>query len=362
MPTIDSVMANSSVIYPDDPMIRNLVLNPIPYKTTEHPGGYTFVKGANGIGRSPVITNDKVLFETLFGSTSVGSSTAPGADEIKNVVDKVYEDYGSLKNNRKISSEDKRRVEDHLSYLFDVGKRILNPPKMQKVCAPPTLREHGESTLSDWDACYKNMMDLTVLALSCGATRIGAFTFGGSFFRAMYGNNNYHPEVSHSATNVAGFLKVHTQIAKYISYLIHRMDEVQDSDGKSLLYNSIVLSSNSLGFGDTHCPLGLPVFVAGNAGGDFNPGRMICYRRRNASGSFTTVKEAHYGIIGRPYNQFLCTVMQSMGLKPEDYEISGNPGYGTYTGAYVRPVTDSLHAPYKTTEVRRSRLPGLKVS
>ena len=34
-------------------------------------------------------------------------------------------------------------------------------------------------------------------------------------------------------------------------------------------------------------------------------------------------------IKGIPHNRFLVTVLQAMGLSPEDYEIEGAPGYGS---------------------------------
>ena len=34
-------------------------------------------------------------------------------------------------------------------------------------------------------------------------------------------------------------------------------------------------------------------------------------------------------IRGIPHNQFLLSVMQAMGLSPEDYERDGEPGYGS---------------------------------
>ena len=37
---------------------------------------------------------------------------------------------------------------------------------------------------------------------------------------------------------------------------------------------------------------------------------------------------------GRPYNSLLISLMQSMGLAPEDYEAAGQPGFGDYTDNY----------------------------
>ena len=59
------------------------------------------------------------------------------------------------------------------------------------------------------------------------------------------------------------------------AYLISRMKELKESDGSSMLDNSIVTYGAALGDGATHQFFDLPFIVAGMGQGQFKQGRFI---------------------------------------------------------------------------------------
>ena len=60
-----------------------------------------------------------------------------------------------------------------------------------------------------------------------------------------------------------------------LAYFLERMKEAKDTDGKSLLHNSMVVWGSGLSDGHWHTHVDLPIVVAGNAGGRFQPGRHV---------------------------------------------------------------------------------------
>ena len=63
----------------------------------------------------------------------------------------------------------------------------------------------------------------------------------------------------------------------------------------------------------------------------FEMNMLIDYRQRPFR---YTANRTDFGPVGRPYNELLISIMQAMGLTPEDYQRDGNTGFGDYIGPY----------------------------
>ena len=59
------------------------------------------------------------------------------------------------------------------------------------------------------------------------------------------------------------------------AYVIRRMKEIKESDGSSMLDNSIISYGAGLGDGSTHQYYDLPMVVAGGAQGQIKQGRFV---------------------------------------------------------------------------------------
>ena len=88
------------------------------------------------------------------------------------------------------------------------------------------------------------------------------------------------------------------------AYILSRMKTIQDSDGSSLLDNSIVTYGAGLGDGATHQYFDLPLIVAGRGQGQIKQGRFI----QCPSGTLNS-------------NMWL-TLAQMMGLEIDEYADS----------------------------------------
>ena len=84
----------------------------------------------------------------------------------------------------------------------------------------------------------------------------------------------------------------HTQVA----YLLDRMKNIQEPDGNSLLYNSMILFGGGIGDGNEHDASHLPTLLAGRGGGTINPGRFIEHSEQTDLGSIHVALMQRMGV------------------------------------------------------------------
>ena len=70
-------------------------------------------------------------------------------------------------------------------------------------------------------------------------------------------------------------VKIDTFYNEQLAYFLERMKATEDVDGKSLLHNSMIVWGSGLSDANRHTHEDLPIILAGNAGGEFNPGRHL---------------------------------------------------------------------------------------
>jgi hypothetical protein len=82
--------------------------------------------------------------------------------------------------------------------------------------------------------------------------------------------------MSHNQTKmIDDLLRVDQFHMEQFAYLIQRMEGIQESNGTSLLDNTLFTYGSGLGDGSTHQYNDLPVIVAGSGGGKFKTGQHV---------------------------------------------------------------------------------------
>jgi hypothetical protein len=125
--------------------------------------------------------------------------------------------------------------------------------------------------------------DLMILAFQMGLTNICTFMIGperwdatlmyeGVFDKPVQHHNMTHNQKGNGYKEVQKIDIFHMQ---QYAYILSRMKAVKESDGSSLLDNSIVTYGAALGDGATHQYFDLPLIVAGKAQGQVKQGRFI---------------------------------------------------------------------------------------
>jgi hypothetical protein len=67
---------------------------------------------------------------------------------------------------------------------------------------------------------------------------------------------------------------------------LEKLDQAKDADGKSLLYNSMIVYGSGNADGNRHTHSNLPLILAGAGGGTLKPGRYVKHGSKPATNLF----------------------------------------------------------------------------
>jgi len=364
MPTIDQILANSKVFYPDDSQITRRSMQICARSDMGRRLSWNYSMPANKTG--PIVpmsyhTANLSLFNSLLDPAQASYGLSPY------LIDKVLHQYKRLRNNPRISAGDMQRLDQHMERLYSIEKTL----KVTVPCNHPTPQDSNEYRELQADFFYNPfsqttwcdlMIDVIVQAFSCGVCRIGSWGLDTYFNTTPV--DNWHTEIAHAGdtfypmthnANQAHFEKVFLKLA-------NKMNEVTMADGSTLLDNALILWTHEAGQ-RTHYTTGIPIITSGGLGGSINTGKFVDYRDMNANLTVDGVFEFDYESAGlthldteRPgllYNQLMATILQTMGLQPTDYETgvdvntsSPVPGYGFYQ---CRPQHADLYTAAKAS-------------
>jgi hypothetical protein len=243
--------------------------------------GYSCVYQTNIAWRSPTTpapkeVNPRVVFDRLFaGQSASDTSITQQQREVMNlsILDFVREQATEI--NRAVSAADRRRMDEYLTSIRDIERRIQAPPVnlpanvaggMRRPTRVPTIfREH-----------FRLMADMLVLALQADMARIATLVMGTEGNRRSYpelGFTEEHHGVSHHTRNpvlMEKFTKINEHHVGELAYFIDRVSTLREGEG-SIVYGS------GMADGNAHAHTDIPTLLFGKGGGTIDPGRhVIC--------------------------------------------------------------------------------------
>jgi hypothetical protein len=324
--SVDSILEESSKIYPAAVRVPALRLTP-GVNSSYKWGSFCWTTRNGEPFKLPAYDSTQTAFSAVFGNGTTGESPLvdPTITGRVRLADQVIEDYRGVVNGRAISGADRQQLNDYMDLLSEVQSRMqAQAPE----CTPPS-----QLTESDFDLLHKNASDIAVAAMLCNATRVVAY----HCYQGAPGS--YDEETFHSWAHDNAPLHSGMQNYRYkqLAALIKTMDAFEESNGKTLLENSLVYAGNELSdpqHGGTHL-LSMPIITAGTANGQLTSGQYIDFG-------------------GRLMNSMLITIFNAMGLQPADYERNGVVGFGDYEGR-----DSDKYAAHLSDGARRSALPYL---
>ena len=360
VPTIDAVAANYPAFYgADNPSAPSVLLNTA-YGSTEDIGGYLSCyqssTGIVGNGNNPSTVGQ--LFSLLFDGLQYDAINTNKKDFILN---KVHDDYvrvsrGAYGPGRRIGKDDRNRFEEFIANIV----RIINGSIPYGACSVPAISSSDTSQIN-WAngqafSQTQNTLSLynqmVAAAFSCGLTRcftIGLPTLVDQFFPSGSSTPSFTDGVTGPDSHQAVFhlhnwegrqrMMLHSQrfFFQYAFYdLMQKLDATQAPTGGTLLDQSLMFWTQECGF-STHSGTSLPMICAGGAGGFIKTGNFVDYRHLNRRVTDPTYNGAR-GYQGIPYNRFLGTALQAMGVPPSAYELSPS----LFTGSLGRIPVSSL--------------------
>ena len=248
---------------------------------------------------APSIRDPKKLYERLFMADSYRS-------HVSEVTDLVLADAKSL--SRKLGREDQETLGEFMGMIRDIELRI---EKLEKLISDVDIHIPKDEVLPRGEY-IRLQADMMLLALQMGITNVATFMVGPERWDAslMYEGVFDKPVQHHNMTHnqkgdgYKALQKIDIFHMEQFAYLLSRMKTIKESDGTSLLDNSVVTYGAGLGDGATHQYFDLPLIVAGRAQGQVKQGRFIQCR----SGTLNS-------------NMWL-TIAQLMGLEMDSYADS----------------------------------------
>jgi hypothetical protein len=247
--------------------------------------GYSCVYQTNISWRSenqpaPKEVNPRIVFDRLFAGQVAGeTSIVQQQRETMNlsILDFVREQATEI--NKRVSLNDRRRMDEYLTSIRDIERRIQAPPAEISADAakgmerptrvPPLFRDH-----------FRLMADMLVIALQTDMTRVATLVM------ATEGNRRSYPELGfteehHGVSHHKGdpdlqekFTKINEHHAGEMAYLIDRVSKVQEGEN-TLLDNSMIVFGSGMADGNAHAHRDIPTVIFGKGGGTIDPGRHV---------------------------------------------------------------------------------------
>jgi hypothetical protein len=341
MPTIDQLMAWSDSFYPD---LASVKLRSI---ITGSRGRMSYM-WSNASARSGSIEEVRrsddasELFRQVFVPDETGEPPRPP------IVDRVIENYRSLRqSNRRLSSEDRQRLDDHMDRLAELQRRLTARPTERATCNDLEEPVSGGDYRQEMTA----LVDVVVAAFLCGTSRVAVMGLDEANFVAN--NNDWHQGVAHQYQTDEAQVKLLEAQQKAFEYLFLNLAaklDVEESPGETVLDNSFLMWSQESG-SDTHQPRCIPVITFGSATGKLNTGLYCDYSNR-ASDKELTMWGSRMGPTGMLYAQLLATALRAMGLPESEWQaVPNNASVGySYSGHWLtdtEPAGDAdIHGNY----------------
>ena len=252
--------------------------------------GYSCAYSSNLSWRSettpqPKETNPRAVFDRLFAGVVRQETDANRARRERydqSVLDFVTEDANLL--NNRLGINDQRRLDEYLTSLRDVERRITTTfvpgadgqAAMQRPSGNPgNYRDH-----------LHIMADLLALSFQTDLTRVSTFVFANEG-----SNRNYriidvadgHHDLSHhqgSAEKLAKIARINRFHIEQFAYLLDKLDHIREGEGEgTLLDNCMIVYGSGNGDGNRHNHDELPILLAGKGGGTLATGQHVRYAR-----------------------------------------------------------------------------------
>lgn len=325
-PTIDQLLSWSPSFYDELGPVRERALV---MGTREISFGYSNPSMATGTVQSiRAAASSLELFHRAF----VPAGT-PEPARVP-VVDRVLESYHRLRHgNRRLSSADRQRLDDHMDRLAELQRKLnaAFPTSCGGVIPPRDDSARHTGPRPAQAVRYAQLHnEVAAAAFMCGSSRIAVLGLGDEQ-RFVDFTGDWHTGVAHywlEPDKQDLLVRSYQRIFERVFLDMAARLDTEEADGLSYLDNSLLVWTQESGM-STHDPVSLPIVTAGSAAGFFRTGLSLDYRRLGDPDShFQPLVGSESTYAGVLYNQFLASILQSMGMPPAEFERWGHKGYG----------------------------------
>lgn len=238
---------------------------------------------------SPTKPATKEIYPSRTFDLLVGDGKGRKLD--RSILDAVLQETHEIQ--PKISTGDRRKLDEYLESVRDIEKRIDRASKEERIEGwRPSIKQANmprpaNELPQNVPDHMKLMMDLTVLAFQMDKTRIVTLMLNNDLsqmnFKFVEGvRGALHLDLTHNGhapALEAMYVKTNQFHAQQFTYLVERLKAI-DEGGTSLLDNSMLMLASNLYDGDKHGADQMPIVLAGKAGGAMKTGRVLDYSKK----------------------------------------------------------------------------------
>ena len=216
---------------------------------------------------APSIRDPRKAYRRLFSTQDI--------QNFRNITDLVLEDAHSL--TRELGYTDRQKFAEYFDSIRTIEEQMEKLEKMKTELEAFPVAEPAAARLPR-SKYIRLMGDLMVAALQSGLTNVATLMIGPErwntpfLFDGVFDKPMSHHQMSH---NQKKFINELAQVDRFnmeqFAYLLGKMHAIEESDGSTLLDNTIFTYGSGLGDGATHQYEELPIIVAGKGAGKLNP-------------------------------------------------------------------------------------------
>lgn len=224
----------------------------------------------------PMEVYPSLAFDSLFENR--------GSRRTQSILDRVKDEASSL--TRKVSSEDKAKLDEYLTSVREVEKRV-EKMREDKTRGDSAVQKHGPAALftmkrpdnglpEDIRHHMRLMCDIVALGFQTDKTRVATLLLcrdlSGLFYPFLNVRKSHH-SASHDDLS-DGYEAITRYYVSQAAYLAERLAAMPEGEG-TVLDNSCIMFLSNMWSGSKHDSTKLPIVLLGGLGGTLETGRVF---------------------------------------------------------------------------------------
>jgi hypothetical protein len=227
----------------------------------------------------PMVRDPRMVFDMLFGAGSTAEERAERIGTDRSILDWITHEVSGLKTT--LPKSDRSRLDEYLENVREIERRIQRIEQRNQSGETRALPTAPVGVPESYAEHVGLMLDLQALAFAGDITRVSTFKMSrdvsGRAFPESGNNAGFHGASHHGENEqrVTQFGLINKYHVSLIVPFIEKLKKMQDSDGKSVLDNSLVLYGSPMGDGNLHNHKRVGLLLAGHAGGSLKGGLHV---------------------------------------------------------------------------------------
>lgn len=213
------------------------------------------------------------MFQKLYGQMK-------DKETLKSVIDEIRDDLQKI--STKVSSEDRRLLEEHLTYVREMEQELHEAKSESLNHAVPSLDSGVLNENDNLPKLSRMQIELLVNSFISDSARVATLQYTNSVGNARMkwlGVEEGHHTLSHdpdlNEVSQEKLTKINHWFAGELAHLAKRLSETPEPGGEgSMLDHTLIVWTNELGKGNSHTLENIPFVLLGNGCG-FKMGRSL---------------------------------------------------------------------------------------